>query len=268
MVALASRRLSLAIAISFLNRLNAFVPITFSTSQTATRTYLAEDDILECSAPDERVLADRLKRELFQLGASYDRGFGASPSSRTMVLSVIEDLERCNEESNASRGISGNETSPLTGSWRMVWTTAVDVLSLQASPFFTAGAIYQVFEPPIVTNIIDFLPRLQALLPPNVIPNSLLRAKVQTRASPREGLPNRIGLVFESIKLEPKQILGMDIDIFPPIGWDLPTLPGMGNSADSPGYFDTTYLDDELLIIRQNAPGGLFALVKVDSTDP
>ena len=38
--------------------------------------------------------------------------------------------------------------------------------------------------------------------------------------------------------------------------------------ADAPGYFDVEYLDDELLVIKQQAPGGLFALVKVDSCDP
>jgi len=50
-------------------------------------------------------------------------------------------------------------------------------------------------------------------------------------------------------------------------------VPGLGtrqssdDDTDKPGYFDVEYLDDELLIIRQQAPGGVFALVKVDSYD-
>jgi hypothetical protein len=58
----------------------------------------------------------------------------------------------------------------------------------------------------------------------------------------------------------------MNIDVFPPLGFDLPTLPGT-TQADSPGFFDVTYLDDELLVIRQNQPGGIFVLVKVDSIE-
>ena len=37
---------------------------------------------------------------------------------------------------------------------------------------------------------------------------------------------------------------------------------------DKPGGSDVLYLDEEMLIIQQNAPGGLFVLVKSDSYDP
>jgi hypothetical protein len=223
------------------------------------------ESILDC-VTDKNAPEERLKRELFQLGASYDRGFGASSSAREKANSVIEQLEQCNTETDASRGIEGNQDiniSPLAGSWRMVWTTARDVLILEASPVFKTGAIYQVFEPPVVTNVIDFVPRFQSIIP---LPSSLLRAKVQTRANLRQGNPNRVGLVFESVQVAPMQIFGMDIDVFPPLGFDLPKLPGT-DQADGPGYFDVTYLDDELLVIRQNAPGGIFVLVKVDSIE-
>ena len=222
--------------------------------------------ILECATFDD---ADRLKRELLQLGASYDRGFGASQRARQEVLGVIEELERCNMQTNASRGIEGNDEEdgmvpPLKGKWRMIWTTAVDVLLLEASPIFSTGAIYQVFEPPIVTNIIDFIPRAQSLFPPDFVPNSLLRAKVKTRASARDS--NRVGLVFEKVQLQPLQVLGQSVDVFPPLKFNLPKLPGTDES-NGPGYFDVTFLDDEMLIIRQNAPGGLFVLLKVDSIE-
>ena len=226
--------------------------------------------ILDCST-DKNAPEERLKQELFQLGASYDRGYGASSSAREKALSVIERLEQYNTEMNASRGIEGglegidmNISSPLAGSWRMVWTTALDVLILEASPLFKTGSIYQVFDPPVVTNVIDFLPRFQSLLP--AVPSSVLRATVQTRANLRQGKPNRVGLVFESVQVAPMQIFGMAIDVFPPLGFDLPKLPGT-DEADGPGFFDVTYLDDELLVIRQNAPGGIFALVKVDSIE-
>lgn len=229
----------------------------------------APSDILECSVPTNPVLCDRLKCELYQLGASYDRGFGASPGARAKAQAVVEELERMTPENAAAQGIEGTHPngSPLAGSWRMIWTTAVDVLLLNASPVFITGAVHQVFDPPVVTNVIDFLPRAQSLFPPDVVPSSLLRAKVQTKASPRQNKPNRVGLLFEKVQVQPLQILGVDVNMVPPLGFNLPKLPGTDN-GDSPGYFDVTYLDHELLVIRQNAPGGLFALVRVNSIDP
>jgi hypothetical protein len=211
--------------------------------------------------------AESLKKQLLQLGASYDRGYGASTKARKDVEDVIADLEVLNTETDAARGISSGQDSPLSGSWRMIWTTAQDVLVLGASPLTTVGAIYQVFAPPLVTNIIDFIPKVQALLPTSLFPSTLIRAEVTTRASPRTDMPMRVGLNFESVKLKPVEFLGMDVDNLPPLGFDLPQIPG-ADSESSPGYFDVSYLDDELLIIRQNAPGGLFVLAKTDDSSP
>ena len=209
-----------------------------------------------------------LKRTMLQLGASYDRGFGASPKARKDAESTIVALELLNQETWAAQGILGNETSPLEGSWRMIWTNAQDVLVLGASPVATVGAIYQVFEPPVVTNIIDFIPRAQALLPPSMAMKSLVRAKVTTRASVRPNRPSRVGLVFEKVQLQPVELLGYQVNL-PPLGVDLPRINLAGsNPEDGPGYFDVTFLDKEMLIIRQNTPGGLFVLVKVPNNDP
>ena len=211
--------------------------------------------------------AESLKRRLLQLGASYDRGYGATSNARDKVDVTIQALERLNPSTDAARDISTGIDSPLTGSWRMVWTTAQDVLVLGASPLATTGAIYQVFEPPIVTNIIDFIPKIQSLFPSSIFPPSLIRAEVKTRASPRTNMPMRVGLNFESVQLKPVQFLGMEMDSLPPLAIDLPQIPG-ANSETSPGYFDVSYLDKDMLIIRQNAPGGLFVLVKADDNRP
>ena len=137
------------------------------------------------------------------------------------------------------------------------------------------------------TYEIDFIPRAQSLLPPSMSPPSLLRARVSTRASSRSGLSNRVGLSFEGLELQPIELLGRRVDGLPPLSVDFTwpgsllkelaaLVPGLGDALgagktandDAPGYFDVEYLDDELLIIRQQAPGGVFALVKVDSCDP
>jgi len=219
------------------------------------------------SSMDSPSPADSFKKQLLQLGASYDSGFGASPSARKEALRVIDSLEALNLETDAARGIAGDAMSPLEGSWRLIWTNAQDVLVLAASPLSTVGAIYQVFDPPTVTNIIDLLPRAQALLPPSLLPQSLIRAEVTTRASPRRDKLNRVGLEFEAVKLKPVEVLGFEAGNLPSFAFGIPKIPGVDPEM-SPGYFDVTFLDSEILIIRQNSPGGLFALVKVNCNDP
>ena len=160
-------------------------------------------------------------------------------------------------------------------------------LSFYPLVIIAPSAIYQVItDPPIATNIIDFIPRAQTFFPSSVTPPSLLRAEVATRASSRKGNTNRVGLVFEGVKIQPIELLGQKVDNLPPLSIDLtwqqklfdqiaPFVPVIGNmgsgnedDTDKPGYFDVEFLDDELLVIRQQAPGGVFALIKVDNFDP
>jgi len=220
---------------------------------------------------------DELKTKLLKLCASYDRGFGASPKSRKEVEEIIKQLGEMNPSPvDAARGIDGEsgmdmEDVPLKGAWRMIWTTALDVLNLAASPVASPGAIYQVIDPPIATNIIDFIPRFQSLLPTG-FPSSLVRAEVKTRASLRRNNSNRVGLNFEAVKLYPVEVLGMKSDIVPPFNLNLPKikiedLPGV-DPNNAPGFFDVVYLDGDMLIIKQNAPGGYFVSIKVDNYDP
>ena len=262
---------------------------------------------------------NRLKFDLLQLGSGYDRGFGATSRAIDAAMNCIEGLELINPEFDAARGVDGNSRNsrnsnpsdennrpPLEGSWRVVWTTASDVLVLGANPLVIVGAIYQVFGPlPVVTNVIDLLPRVQNLfsVPTTNLfggiggggrPDSVLRIEVTTRASSRTSKPMRVGLVFERVKLSVKILFGNTnlANFFPPLEFDLPraTAPELANIISSLvsaisstdgggdgsgddrsndiGFFDVTYLDDDLLIIKQNAPGGLFVLSKVDNFDP
>lgn len=210
-----------------------------------------------------------LKQQLYKLAASFNRGFGATPDARQSVERIIQCLQQ--QTNDERRNIADfvyqeNTVSVLDGTYRMIWTTALDVLLLEVSPVVSTGAIHQVFQGLSVTNVIDFSPRVQSLLPTL---NSMIRAKVQTRACPPSrndnALGNRVGLIFESVQAQPQQFFGLDATMFPPFAFDLPKLPGTGD--ESPGYFDVVYLDDDLLIIQQSQPGGLFALVRVDSID-
>lgn len=221
-----------------------------------------------------------LKRSLFTLCASYDRGFGATPESRKDVDEIIKKLEAINPTpTNATRGIEGGLSTqdhglpPMEGIWRMVWTTAQDVLNLGASPVVLPGAIYQVIQPPMATNIIDFIPRAQALLPA-VFPSTLLRAEIEARASEARRVPNskfnRVELTFESVKVAPVEVLGIKADlrqldewrlknlgsgIVPQLNFDYPQidlkeLPGV-DPEKVPAFFDVLYLDEDMLIVKQ-----------------
>lgn len=251
---------------------------TLSTLSSSTSDDISVSDVPSDLELHDQQTRDQLKRSVLQLGASYDRGFGATPRVQDKMSTILQDLESFNPESNASRGIDGptetdaGVTSPLEGNWRMIWTTAQDVLVLGANPFVSVGAIYQFIEPPVITNVIDFLPRIQNLLPLRLIPASLLRAEVLTRASSRTSEPeafNRIGLTFEKVSFNAREFLGQDVSgVLPPLGLDLPRLPDGVGGSNAVGYFDVSYLDSDLLVIRQNAPGGCFVLVKVEDTDP
>ena len=148
---------------------------------------------------DENINSSRteLKRQLLSLAASYDRGFSSTPTVRQSVEDIIHQLAMINpNKDKASQGMNGSNDNddtngdvPLKGIWRLIWTTAYDVVSLGASPIVAPSAIYQdIRYPPTIINIIDFIPRIL------LGPTSLLRAKVTTRASKRD--VNRVGLIL------------------------------------------------------------------------
>ena len=103
-----------------------------------------EHDAAAAAAADREAEATDLKRRLLAVAASYDRGFGATPAARAEVDDVVRRLSALNpNREGASRGIDGDarggnddgDDVPLRAIWRMVWTSAFDVVSLGASPF-------------------------------------------------------------------------------------------------------------------------------------
>lgn len=103
-------------------------------------------DLLPPEEEDAAVAAGReaettdLKRRLLAVAASYDRGFGATPAARVEADDIIQRLASLNPTGEgASRGIDGDsygdDDVPLRAIWRMIWTSAFDVVSLGASPF-------------------------------------------------------------------------------------------------------------------------------------
>ena len=237
-------------------------------------------DIEEPAAEPPKDVA-ALKSKLFAACAAADRGFAASPADRAEIEALLDELSPLSPIEEPTRGIAdGAADAPLRKCWRLVYTSASDVSTLAANPLASLGGIYQdARELPVVVNVIDSFPRLLANLPPEAASKlaTTTRLRVQTRARPRSA--TRVGLSFERVGAEQLAILGQEVpDWLPKPKVDLPQIGldvqrrifSVGDDEDprdaasNPAFFDVMYLDDELLIIKQGSPGGMFAAVAVD----
>lgn len=258
---------------------------------TAHGTLGAKEDASSTEDVREALIArgerEGLKLQLLRVCAACNRGFGASMADRTNVDVLLAQLNQLNPTLDSTVGVTGSDAAapawrgrglensaesdgtiasgPLEGVWRLVYTNASDVLSLDVNPIAGVGPISQEISlPGSVTNVIDFYPRAASLLPPGLLRSST-RLRVMTRATARS--MTRVGLTFERVAVEPRALLGADISsLLPALSIPLPRLPGSdragADSASSPAFFDVTYLDRELLVIQQNEPGGVFVAVR------
>lgn len=229
---------------------------------------------------------DELKLQLLRVCAACNRGFGATELDRASVNYLLLSLCAVNPCPEATAGLAGSETAerwvgrglenadwadgtvangPLEGVWRLIYTNATDVLSLDSNPFAGVGPISQEISlPNSVVNVIELYPRAISLLPAGTFSTST-RLRVGTRARART--TSRVGLTFETVSVEARDLLGMDLSkLLPTLSIPLPTVPGSNAAGadrdDSPAFFEVAYLDSELLVILQNQPGGAFVLVR------
>ena len=168
----------------------------------------AIDDIVNDDDVNIRKIQS-LKRDLLQACGLCDRGFVATGVERDRIGMLIDQLSVLSPTSDATVGVDGDVDGniPLRGCWRMAYTSAIDVLSLAASPIASVGAIYQdARNLPAIINVIDQNPRILSLLPATAKVQSTLRLKVTTRAKRRSNV--RVGLDFEAVTIEPKSLLG------------------------------------------------------------
>lgn len=217
------------------------------------------------------LVTSTLKARLFGLCAACDRGFFATQSERDEIARVVEELCALNPTEDCTKGLTpdddtGSSECPLAGKWRMVYTNAADVLLIGANPLSAVQAIYQeINRDGESSNIIDFIPRIESVLPFS----SILRLRVKTKS--RRRTDKRVGLQFVGGSIEPQSILNFDVsNILPKLGGSFPRLTlfgGENDSAEGPGYFDVKYLDDSTLIISQNEPGGYFVSIREDDED-
>lgn len=196
------------------------------------------------------VPASDLKCELFAALASLNRGFAVPPNLRRTVESLIEQLERKNPTRNPSE-----KPTLFTGKWRLVYTNALDVLSLGLlSPIASVNQVYQnIFPPPVrssssvdfaVENVVEFEPSI-APVTNRFLGRSMTRLVVEATGSIKSS--SVVGLTFENVSARPNFLFGYQFPSDVPI----PKVP----LSRPVGAIDTTFLDNDLRISRAKIMG-------------
>lgn len=256
------------------------VVVSFTATSTTIKSRLAAGDYrlyMSSITSDVNMNKDKLKQDLYRLCAMTDRGFAANPTDRNEIMGIVEKLKESSIGTDCTYGLSPrNDVTDeskelLFGVWTMLYTTAFDVLSLNLSPFTVVNGIYQIIERDgNSANIIDLSPRIQSILPANIVGNgSVLRLKVITKSFSKS--TTRVGLDFKSLEVKPLTLFNIPISLPFDIKATLPQsllFPDKDGVSTSPGYFDVIYLDNDLLIIKQNNVDGYFVHSKRCELEP
>jgi hypothetical protein len=204
-----------------------------------------------------------LKRELLNCVNGTDRGFAASGAKRVATLTLVQQLE---DAARAQPYLPGGDTDALVGTWRLVFTNALDVLSLGVLPFVQVGQIFQNVAAGEVDGegdyVLENIVELEPILAP--ITNAFdaigaTKSRVIVTAKGTASAGTRVDIVFVKSKIEGVSLFGRDTGGFPCL--EVP--------INSPvGYIETTFIDEEMRIAvappTPNAPqrANVFVLLR------
>jgi hypothetical protein len=224
--------------------------------------------------PGRTLSVSELKSELLRSVAEQNRGLASTSSSRKETLELVRALEREQAQgSSPSTTIAApcnlgwaEQASKVSGDWKLLFTTALDVLLLGWSvlPFTPqVGSIYQNIRVALsadameftLENVVQFAAPASFLLAQFGIEDSDATLRVLARGQCDRSRPQRLYLRFERARLEPNRFLGRRIDeTLPPL-----QLPLRGTAV---GWTELTFLDEDLRIIR-TAVNDVFVLWRV-----
>jgi len=147
------------------------------------------------------------KRSLLLLAAATDRGFRATPADTTAALALIRTLEGATPTPAPTRALD-----LLCGDWKLLYTTALDVLSLAFLPLSRVGDVYQNILPAgagvRAENVVRLVAPAVPLLGPKAA-ESVVSLRVRARCFVQTGV--RLGLTFERAELPPPVLGGVDL---------------------------------------------------------
>lgn len=201
-----------------------------------------------------------LKADLFLAVAALNRGLAATPAQRLRARRAVAQLER------AAPPVRPAADPRLPGAWRLLFTDALDVLSLGLlAPVALLGDVFQnIAEAPPrgrdreydIVNVVKLQP------PVAPVANAFMGetvAELRVTARGTQVGDDRIDLTFVRTAFKQEKIAGVDVPFdFPPIAF---------NFASPVGYIHTTFLDDELRIARSppitgRTEGNIFVLAR------
>lgn len=205
-------------------------------------------------------LAD-LKCQLYAAVGPTNRGLAASPAAREHVLALISELERARPPNAPA-----DDPQLLTGKWRLLFTNALDVLSLGLlAPVAQVGQIFQNIYETIpderkgyeydIENVVQLEP---AVAPVTNAFFGQTMASVRVSAEGRRESESRIDIKFMQTAIRPETFAGFAIP---------QELPAARFGLGSPiGYIETTFLDSDIRIARAppvgRKEGNVFVLMR------
>ncbi|CAN0150923.1 unnamed protein product, partial [Ectocarpus sp. 8 AP-2014] len=193
---------------------------------------------VESTSTDEPV--EDLKARLLRASAGVNRGLSCREGDQDEIFEIVEELERQNPNSTPNDGFSEG-ASILTGEWKLIFTSALDVLSLGLIPGVEVGQIFQNIneDGTEITNVVDLQPKAAPVLE-RFAGSTSARLEVFAAAS-LEG-DKRLTLSFRRSQYSPQTLLGRDVSAtLPPFKVSFPEIPGT-----NAGWIDTTFIDEEI----------------------
>lgn len=223
----------------------------------------AKEQVIDVLATTQTMSSEELKRELYTLCGAVDRGFSATATQRRGILNTIQLLE------SSATCEAPLDDERLAGDWTLVYTNALDIVSLAVLPLASVAGVYQnvrardnSFE---VVNVVELEPPL-APVAKLFIGRTYARLEVTAVGKRNEADARRLDIAFERGRVRQETLAGRDLPagLVPALSWPFPASPA--------GYILTTYLDDEIRIARAPPTGGfveegVFVLRKVAALD-
>lgn len=205
---------------------------------------------------DADVSLEDLKMELYAAAAACNRGFVASPRQKEALLATVRRLEKCNPTA------APMESETLVGTWKLLFTNALDVLSLGLlSPVALVGQVFQNIAESETSGTfsVENIVELESPLAP--VTNAFFGQTMASLKVSATGLtvsPTRLDITFTQGALRAVVFAGRE---FPE------SLPALTLSLMSPvGYIETSYLDSDMRIARAppvpNQEENVFVLVR------
>jgi hypothetical protein len=259
------------VALSYVGaRVGVITATSGAACQPFVRPYVgARVGAASMSAPP--VSAASLKAELLAACRPLEMGTSATSRDRERIRSLLDRLVAAGDGvadpasifySDAERAECDPTEPSIAGRWKLVYTDAPDVLSLNYNPLASLSSIGQTCDAgaKTIANVIEWKPPgMLEKLPFSQLPVKLpydplaerIEQRVVLKAAASRTAPRRVDLFVEGLDVVPLRVFGragMPLELRGPLSGQLPF-----------GSFDLLYMDRDLRIVK-TVQGGHYAV--------